>query len=77
MRKFLLTKFVCSECGSNLELSYASPKANEYAEGQPTGAEMVDQKVTIEPCVCQTRTLRNLQIAVKTLLDILPTKENE
>ncbi len=77
MRKFLITKLVCSKCGGNLELSYAMPKADEYAEGQPTGAEMVEQKVTVEPCVCQTRTLRNLQIAVKTLLDILPNEGNK
>lgn len=43
MREFLITKFVCSKCGNNLKLTYNTPKgAGRYAEGEPTGAAMVE-----------------------------------
>jgi len=69
MREFLITKFVCSTCGSNLQLTYETPKgAGRYAEGEPTGAAMVQQTVAIEPCECATRPLEEIRHAAKVLL---------
>lgn len=69
MREFLVTKFVCSKCGSNLQLDYNAPKpAGKYAEGEPTGALMVQILVTIEPCACISNQLDEARKAVKTLL---------
>lgn len=69
MREFLITKFVCSKCGNNLKLTYNTPKgAGRYAEGEPTGAAMVEQVVAIEPCECATRPLEEMRNAAKVLL---------
>lgn len=69
MREFLITKFVCSKCGCNLQLTYDAPKgAGSYAEGEPTGAEMVQQVVAIEPCECATRPLEEMRNAARVLL---------
>lgn len=53
-REYLITKFVCAKCGTNLQLSYDVPKgAGRYSNGEPTGAAMVEKLVAIEPCeVC-------------------------
>ena len=53
-REFLITKFVCAKCGTNLQLSYDRPKsAGGYIDGEPTGAAMVQSLIAIEPCdVC-------------------------
>ena len=68
MREFLITKLVCSKCGNNLNLTYDAPKgAGRYAEGEPTGAAMVQQVVAIEPCECATRPLEEMRRAVKVL----------
>lgn len=69
MREFLITKFVCSKCGSNLQLTYDAPKgAGRYAEGEPTGAAMVQQVVAVEPCECSTRPLEEMRRAAKVLI---------
>lgn len=68
MREFLITKFVCSKCGSNLQLSYQKPAVSQYADGEPTGAAMVEQLVTIEPCRCTTQPLEEMRRAAKVLL---------
>jgi len=69
MRKFLITKFVCSKCGGNLQLTYDTPRgAGRYAEGEPTGADMVQQLVSIEPCECTTRPLDEMRRAASVLL---------
>lgn len=51
-RQFLVTKFVCADCGSLLNLSYNAPTGplGDYADGEPTGGHMVQQKVAVEPC---------------------------
>jgi hypothetical protein len=50
-REFLVTKFVCATCGNNLGLTYELPtKYSNYAEGEPTGAAMVEQRIAIAPC---------------------------
>jgi len=69
MREFLITKFVCSKCGNNLQLTHDAPKgAGRYAEGEPTGAAMVQQVVAIEPCECATRPIEEMRKAAKVLL---------
>lgn len=69
MREFLIIKFVCSKCGVNLQLTYDAPKgAGRHADGEPTGADMVQQVVAIEPCECSTRPLEEMRHAAKVLL---------
>lgn len=69
MREFLITKIVCSKCGSNLQLTYDTPKgAGRHADGEPTGAAMVQQVVAVEPCECSTRPLEEMRRAARTLL---------
>ena len=68
MREFLITKFACSECGSNLQLTYKTPERVGHADGEPTGAATVCQVVVIEPCQCTTRPLDEMRRAVKVLL---------
>jgi hypothetical protein len=71
MREFLITKFVCVNCGKNLQLTYDVPKfSNNYADGEPTGAAMVQQIVAIEPCKCTTRPLEEMRNALGILLGI-------
>jgi hypothetical protein len=69
-REFLITKFVCAACGNNLKLTYDLPKgAGRFcADGEPTGAAMVQQLVAIEPCECKTRPLEEMRNAAKVLL---------
>lgn len=70
-REFLITKFVCSECGNNLRLTYETPEgAGVYADGEPTGAAMVQQVVAIEPCEVATRPLEEMRRAAKVLLGV-------
>jgi len=70
MREFLITKFVCSKCGSNLKLTYELPKgSSQHTDGEPTGAAMVEQRIAIEPCQCVQRPLNDVRHAVKALLD--------
>ena len=71
MREFLVTKFVCSACGRNLKLTYDIPQRfGQYAEGEPTGAEMVQQAVSIEPCECQTNQIREIRRAASVLFEL-------
>lgn len=70
MREFLLTKFVCSKCGSNLRLTYDVPKAaGQYAEGEPTGANMVHQLVAIDPCEKCAPPIPKIKAALMHLLE--------
>lgn len=69
-REFLLTKFVCASCGEALELTYDKPPASAqglYSEGQPTGAAMVQQLVSVLPCECATRPLEEMRKVADTL----------
>jgi hypothetical protein len=51
IREFLITKFICADCGNNLQLSYENKKATtNYSEGEPTGAAMVMTVVSVHPC---------------------------
>lgn len=69
MRTHLVTKFICSECGELLTLSYAKPKYAKYAEGEPTGAAMVENVITIHPCRKCTESVNKLKTAIKTLME--------
>ena len=40
----------------------------KYAEGEPTGAAMVQQIITVNPCECTLAPLNEMRKAVKTLL---------
>lgn len=69
-RKFLVTKFVCAKCGCNLSLSYdAPPSTSSYEDGEPTGFEMVQQLIAVEPCGPCLAPLRRLQTALSILKD--------
>ena len=68
MREFLVTKFVCSNCGGNLQLSSEKPASSKYADGEPTGAAMVESLVVIVPCKCVTRQIDEMRNAAKVLL---------
>ena len=67
MREFLVTKFVCAKCGANLKLADMPKNAGQYAEGEPTGAAMVQLLVSIEPCECVTQQLDSIRRAAKVL----------
>jgi hypothetical protein len=70
-RQFLITKFKCAACGGLLSLSYDAPKNGiDYANGEPTGAAMVQQFIAIEPCYQCTRPANDVREALKTLLTI-------
>lgn len=49
-REFLVTKLTCTACLSNLNVSYKTPKISTHAQGQPTGAAMVEVAVGVDPC---------------------------
>lgn len=69
MRQFLITKMVCAKCGSNLQLTYDTTKgAGRYADGEPTGADMVQQIVAVEPCHKCMAPLNEMRAAVQTLM---------
>lgn len=72
MRNHLITKFVCSSCGSALLLSYDIPKGanNRYSEDEPTGAAMVEKTVAIQPCKKCLEPANKIKDAVKVLLAI-------
>jgi hypothetical protein len=67
-REFLVTKMVCAKCGSNLSLTYEVPMGSgRYAEGEPTGAAMVQQVVAVESCKTCMEPLHRLQQALAIL----------
>jgi hypothetical protein len=71
-RQFLVTKFACSQCGNGLFLSYGGEKPawRGHAPGQPTGAEMVEDTISIDPCETCTKPARDVADAIKALLRI-------
>ena len=69
MREFLITKIVCSKCGSNLELNYNVPQGSgQYAEGEPTGAYTLQQLVAVDPCKKCMAPLEELRKAARVLV---------
>jgi hypothetical protein len=72
MREFLVTKMVCSKCGSNLELTYDMPKvAIKYADGEPSGAAMVQMRVAVEPCKHCMGPMDEMRKAAKLMIALL------
>ena len=71
MREFLVTKMVCATCGGNLQLTYDVPtRAGHHAQGEPTGAHMVQQLVAVEPCRKCMAPLEQMRAAAKTLFAV-------
>jgi hypothetical protein len=69
VRQFLITKMVCAKCGSNLQLTYDAPKgAGRYADGEPTGADMVQHVVAVEPCEKCMAPLEELRAAARVMV---------
>ena len=70
-RQFLVTKFACSKCGNVLSLSYkeANPLST-YVAGEPTGIDMVQDIISIDPCETCTKPSRDAADAIKTLLRV-------
>lgn len=67
-RQFLITKFVCSVCGSTLSLTYDRAKRTDaYDEGEPTGADMVKSLIAIEPCRTCMAPMQTIKNALKIL----------
>ena len=69
MRQFLITKLVCAKCGNNLELSSERVKTTKYAQGEPTGADMVESAIVVEPCKVCMEPLTRMRQAVAVLLE--------
>lgn len=69
MREFLVTKLVCAKCGNKLSLSTDRPKTTRHAEGEPTGADMLELAVAVEPCEVCMEPLERMRRAVDVLLD--------
>lgn len=68
MRQMLVTKFSCAACGSNLNLTYDKPKnSGGYVVGEPTGADMVQQVIAIEPCRKCIKPLEDIKNALAVL----------
>lgn len=75
MREFLVTKLVCSACGNNLQLTYDKPKGpSKWAEGEPTGAAMVEVRVAVEPCRTCLAPLDDVRRALKAIDGLRPQK---
>jgi hypothetical protein len=73
MRRYLVTKFVCSKCKHTLDVSYQEPNERVYIgyeQGEPTGCEKVDQVVKVDPCVQCTKPAQDAVQAIKTLLEL-------
>lgn len=70
-RQYLVLKPVCAKCGSNLNLTYDVPKgAGQHAQGEPTGASMVEQLVAIEPCERCMEPLHRARKAMAALMEL-------
>jgi hypothetical protein len=68
-RDFLVTKFVCAKCGTNLSLTYDVPThAGSYSQGEPTGATMVEQLVAVDPCEKCLKPLEQVRSAISILM---------
>lgn len=68
MRTSLVLKLICSECGRLLNMSYSKPKEikgdgyiSDYSKDEPTGAAMVQNKITVHPCGCSLRAQEDIE----------------
>lgn len=74
MRQFLVMKLVCRACGANLELSPAPVDNPKYAEGEPTGADMAEVAVYVNPCRCTMKPLEDVRQAIQTIIQVADGK---
>lgn len=71
IREFLVTKFICAKCGANLRIEKSSgERCTKFAEGEPTGAAMVELSVFVHPCECITRETETIRSAISTLVEL-------
>lgn len=70
IRTNLITKFVCSVCGSNLLLTYDAPKRPDHIQGEPTGAAVVESIIAIHPCQKCLRPVEDARAAINTLMKL-------
>jgi hypothetical protein len=66
-RKFLITKLVCSKCGDILTLSTSTPERSSHCQGEPTGADMKENLISVNPCEKCLKPAKEIMEAVKTL----------
>ena len=70
MRKFLVTKFACAKCNTVLEIADSPmPKWTPHDEGQPSGVDMHENPILLEPCPKCMRPLDGMRQAMKTLME--------
>jgi transcriptional regulator of met regulon len=73
-REFLVSKFVCHECGNILKVGYlqkeerAKRRINDLAQGEPTGSSMVENTIYVLPCEKCKERADKISEALKTLL---------
>lgn len=64
MRKFLLTKFACSVCHSNLSVERAGDVQTWNEKDAPTGGDIVEALVLVHPCETCGAKVKQLERAV-------------
>lgn len=70
-REYLVTKFVCAECGRALKLSYVRAAASvPYVSGEPTGADKVENAVRIYPCDTCMAPVNKVKAALAALSEV-------
>jgi hypothetical protein len=75
-REFLVTKLVCSKCGSSVNLSYDQIKGRPlFADGEPTGAARVENVVVVAPCDTCYEPIRTIQRALRDIKEVMNTGE--
>ncbi len=68
-RNSLVTAFVCTDCGSNLSLSYRSENGKgSSVDNEPTGADMVKSVIYIHPCKKCLEPVAKVKQSIKNLL---------
>lgn len=69
MRKFLVTKFACAKCNSNLHIADGPmPKWAPHESGEPTGCETHENVILLEPCQKCMQPLEDMRQAARTLM---------
>lgn len=72
IRHMLISTFHCAVCGEQLNVSYRpdkSPKEGS-SEGQPTGAAMLQQRISIWPCRKCMQPAKDAAQAITTLMSL-------
>ena len=66
-RSLFVLKLHCAKCKSALEFERISGNT-AYVSGQPTGCEMVETALSVEPCHCMTDGPNRLKESLKSFL---------